>query len=434
MGVYVISMTNGLSDVLEVLLMMRWCGLGAPGLDMPIVPLFETREDLQCAPDVLGAMLAHRVYRAVVRGQGNAQMVMLGYSDSNKDCGYITANWALYQAQETLAAVSLRRRLTLTLFHGRGGTIARGGGPAAQRHPGPTGRMLDGRIRITEQGEVLSTRYHDPDLARRHLEQVTYGVLLASAEAREARAVNANKPGIVERSMTRIADCGAQEYRNWCIEDADFLRFWEQATPIAEISGLKFGSRPAFRRQTRTCRADFAPSRGCSPGCRAASFCRAGMAWVLRWARRWLPGRDMPSFERDVSRLAVFSTTMDNAQMSMSKADMHIARLYASLVEDTALRARMLADLEAEFQRAEQAVLTICGASELMSNDPVLRRSIRLRNPYVDPLNYLQVEMIRRLRGLLRAGAAPEDPRIMELRQVIELTINGVSAGLRNTG
>ena len=129
-----------------------------------------------------------------------------------------------------------------------------------------------------------------------------------------------------------------------------------------------------------------------------------------------------------------FRTTLDNAQMSMSKADMHIARLYASLVEDSALRARMLADLEDEFQRAEQAVLTICGASEMMSNDPVLRRSIRLRNPYVDPLNYLQVEMIRRLRGLLRAGAPPDDPRIIELRQVIELTINGVSAGLRNTG
>jgi phosphoenolpyruvate carboxylase len=425
MGVYVISMTNALSDVLEVLLMMEWCRLS-----MPIVPLFETRDDLRRAPEILRAMLAYGPYRASVDARGSEQMVMLGYSDSNKDCGYITANWELYKAQGTIAAACRENGVTLTLFHGRGGTIARGGGPAARAILSQPAGLIDGRLRITEQGEVLSTRYHDPDLARRHLEQVTYGVLLASQQARRRD----DAPPAWTDAMERISEIGAQAYEKLVHHDAEFLRFWEQATPIAEISGLKFGSRPAFRRQTRT-----------------VADLRA-IPWVFSWmqSRAVLPGwyglgtalrallDEGPHMRDLLARMyrewAFFQATIDNAQMSMSKADLNIARLYASLVEEEALRARVFGILEAEFMRTVDAILEICGCDELMANDPVLRRSIRLRNPYVDPLNYIQVDMIRRLRALLRENPAPDDPRLSELRTVIELTINGVSSGLRNTG
>ena len=425
MGVYVISMTNALSDVLEVLLMMDWCRLA-----MPIVPLFETRDDLRRAPEILRAMLAHSAYRATVGARGSEQMVMLGYSDSNKDCGYITANWELYKAQETIAAACRENGVTLTLFHGRGGTIARGGGPAARAILSQPAGLIDGRLRITEQGEVLSTRYHDPDLARRHLEQVTYGVLLASEQARRER----DTPQEWIDAMERISELGAQAYEKLVHHDAEFLRFWEQATPIAEISGLKFGSRPAFRRQTRT-----------------VADLRA-IPWVFSWmqSRTVLPGwygigsalQALLSEGEEMRELLAqmyrewtfFQAMLDNAQMSMSKADLNIARLYASLVEDEALRARVFGIIEGEFERTVDAILAICGCDELMSNDPVLSRSIRLRNPYVDPLNYIQVDMIRRLRALLKENPAPDDPRLTELRSVIELTINGVSAGLRNTG
>jgi phosphoenolpyruvate carboxylase len=357
-------------------------------------------------------------------------MVMLGYSDSNKDCGYITANWELYKAQETIAAACRENGVTLTLFHGRGGTIARGGGPAARAILSQPAGLIDGRLRITEQGEVLSTRYHDPDLARRHLEQVTYGVLLASEQARRVR----DTPQEWIDAMERISELGAQAYEKLVHHDVEFLRFWEQATPIAEISGLKFGSRPAFRRQTRT-----------------VADLRA-IPWVFSWmqSRTVLPGwygigsalQALLSEGKEMRELLAqmyrewtfFQAMLDNAQMSMSKADLNIARLYASLVEDEALRARVFGIIEGEFKRTVDAILAICGCDELMSNDPVLSRSIRLRNPYVDPLNYIQVDMIRRLRALLKENPAPDDPRLAELRSVIELTINGVSAGLRNTG
>ncbi len=429
MGVYVISMTDALSDVLEVLLMMEWCRMS-----LPIVPLFETREDLQRAPEILDAMLRHSTYRAVVRSQADEQMVMLGYSDSNKDCGYITANWELYKAQDTIAATCKVHAVTLTLFHGRGGTIARGGGPAAKAILSQPAGMIDGRIRITEQGEVLSTRYHDPDLARRHLEQVTYGVLLASAEARADGQQRQAMPQAWREAMERISELGAQAYQKLVHHDPDFLRFWEQATPIAEISGLKFGSRPAFRRQTRT-----------------VADLRA-IPWVFSWmqSRAVLPGwfglgsaltallQEGDDMREQLQRMyrgwTFFQATIDNAQVSLCKADFGIAQLYASLVGDEALRVRVMEILTKEFQRTVDAVLMICGSDELMANDGVLMRSIRLRNPYVDPLNYIQVEMIRQLRALNAASGEPDAAQAAELRSVIELTINGVSAGLRNTG
>jgi phosphoenolpyruvate carboxylase len=429
LGVYIISMTDGLSDVLEVMLFMRWCGC-----DLPIVPLFETRDDLKNAPAILRRMFTHEAYRDYLKSQNNEQIIMLGYSDSNKDCGYITANWELYNAQETIAAVCREHDIIFTLFHGRGGTVARGGGPAAKAILAQPAGMAHGRIRLTEQGEVLSTRYQDPDLARRHLEQLTYGVLLAIHQAQNPKAV----PGEWRDAMSRMADRGFEAYRTLVHEDPDFITFWSQATPIAEISKLKVGSRPAFRKQTRT-----------------VEDLRA-IPWVFSWmqSRFVLPGwyglgaalqsmidaGYLDLLQTMYREWPFFQTTLDNAQQSLTKADIGIASLYTTLVEDDTIRERVFNIIKEEFDRTCKAVLTITGQSVLLDNEQVLKDSIRLRNPYVDPLNYIQVEMIRRLRDLMKTmpanpeANAPEPPEVQALRRVIDLTINGVSAGLRNTG
>ncbi|MCS7061454.1 MAG: phosphoenolpyruvate carboxylase [Anaerolineae bacterium] len=436
LGLYIISMTNGLSDVLEVLLMLRWCGTV-----MPIVPLFETLDDLTRAPEILSAMFAHPHYRDHLAQHGNHQTIMLGYSDSNKDCGYLTANWALFKAQETIARACKEAGVTFTLFHGRGGTIARGGGPAARAILAQPQGLIHGSIRITEQGEVLSTRYHDPDIARRHLEQVAYGALLAIHQAQHPQPA----PQAWRDCMEHMSAAALAAYRGLVYEDPDFLTFWQQATPIREISSLKIGSRPAYRRQTRS-----------------VADLRA-IPWVFSWmqSRFVLPGwyglgtglqsaGAIPSEDVSIDSAApawgglpllremyqnwpFFQTLIDNAQQSLTKADMGIAEQYAGLVGDAVMRARIFSLIRAEYDRACRAVCAITGQSALLDNEPVLQRSIQLRNPYVDPLNYIQVEMIRRLRRHSEQGVgASEDTEL--LRAVIDLTINGVSSGLRNTG
>jgi phosphoenolpyruvate carboxylase len=432
-GVYIISMTDDLSDVLEVLLMMRWCRV-----NLSIVPLFETLKDLDHAPAILHAMFAHAAYREHLAASQHQQMVMLGYSDSNKDCGYITANWALFKAQEAIVQVCAEANVMLTLFHGRGGSIARGGGPAAKAILAQPRGVRSGRIRITEQGEVLSTRYHDPDIAHRTLEQVTYGVLLAAHTAQE----EAHIAPAWRAAMQRMADTGYAAYKALVHDDPDFIPFWQAATPIAEIGGLKFGSRPAYRKQTRT-----------------VADLRA-IPWVFSWmqSRFVLPGwyglgsaldafirADDPAGGCDLLRemyrqWPFFQTMIDNAQQSLTKADMNIAALYASLVPDAALRERIFALIKAEFERTCESIFCITGQAALLDNEPVLQRSIQLRNPYVDPLNYIQVELLRRLRNLQSGDLRLENSRLEigedvdMLRTVIELTINGVSSGLRNTG
>ena len=427
-GVYVISMTDALSDVLEVLLMLHWCRLDGPqGLD--VVPLFETREDLQNAPSVLRQMFSHDLYRRHVVERDNRQMVMLGYSDSNKDCGYITASWELYKAQASIVEVCHAEGVQVTLFHGRGGSIARGGGPTGKALLAQPAGVRDGRLRITEQGEVLSTRYHDPDIARRHLEQVTHGALLAMHQAQTPRQVEANW---IAR-MDRISDTGFQAYKDLVHDDPEFMAFWKEATPIDEISTLKLGSRPAFRRKTQS-----------------VSDLRA-IPWVFSWmqSRFVFPGwyglgsaleaamaegdAAMAELRQMYAHWPFFRTTIDNAQMSLAKADMDIAAMYSSLVQNEAIRERVFGILKAEYERTCRCICEIAGQQHILDNEAVLQRSIQLRNPYVDPLNYIQVEMIRRLRALAASGQP--DPAAQEaLHSVIELTINGVSGGIKNTG
>ncbi len=418
-GIYIISMANALSDVLEVLVFQRWCGLR-----IPIAPLFETLADLNNAPGILKEMYAHTGYREHLNSLGEHQYVMLGYSDSNKDCGYLAANWALYGAQEKITATCVEAKVAVTLFHGRGGSIARGGGPAAKAILAQPCGLRDGGIRVTEQGEVLSTRYHDPELAHRILEQMTYGVLLGTFEARQSHALSETW----REAMEEISGAAEGLYRKVVREDPAFIEFWKQTTPIDMIGNLKFGSRPAFRRKTTS-----------------VEDLRA-IPWVFSWMQSrfnfpgWFGlGTALESYKeahgmdllREMNRdWAFFRTIMDNAQLTLSKADMKIAELYTGLVEDEDLRARFFNLIQEENERTKRMILEVTGQSELLENEPVLKNSVLRRNPYIDPLNYIQVEMIRRLR------ANPDMPTTERdtIQSVIELTINGVSHGLKNTG
>jgi phosphoenolpyruvate carboxylase len=422
LGIYIISMTNEVSDVLEVLLLQAWSGAR-----LPIAPLFETLEDLTRAPQILAALFAHPAYAAELARNSRHQHVMLGYSDSNKDCGYLTANWALFQAQDAIMRVCRQHRTRITLFHGRGGSIARGGGPAAKAILAQPVGLRDGGIRVTEQGEVLSTRYHDPDLAHRVLEQMAYGVLLGANEAqRGSRRV----PQRWLKAMEQMSASALAAYRACVHDDPEFLTFWRQATPIDEISELNFGSRPTYRRK----------------GSVSVGDLRA-IPWVFSWmqSRFNFPGwyglgsglnailARGPAGEKLLremyQRWPFFQTTIANAQLTMCKADMSIARVYASLVEDEGIRERALARILEEFRQTEKAMLVVTGQSQLLENEPVLARSIKLRNPYVDPLNYLQVEMIKRRRAKRLKKADREG-----IRAVLELTVNGIAGGLKNTG
>jgi phosphoenolpyruvate carboxylase len=420
LGIYIISMTTDVSDLLEVAYLMRLAQV-----ELPIAPLFETLEDLSNAPRVLTELFAQPLYASILAAQGGHQHVMLGYSDSNKDCGYLTANWALYKAQDDIARVCHAQGVRVTLFHGRGGSIARGGGPAAKAILAQPVALRDGGIRVTEQGEVLSTRYHDPELAHRILEQMTYGVMLGIHAAEHPEPV---KPEWID-AMEQMSAAGFAAYKKLVHDDPEFIAFWKQATPIDEISNLKLGSRPTFRRATQS-----------------VADLRA-IPWVFSWMQSrfnfpgWYglgsalaPALKRGRAGRDLLRAMhagwpFFRTLIDNAQLTLCKADMGIARLYASLVEDARVRAKIFAALETEFALTEKAILAITGKKTLLADEPVLRKSVELRNPYIDPLNYLQVDMLRRL----RAGGLDKHEE-EATRRVVELTINGISGGLKNTG
>jgi phosphoenolpyruvate carboxylase len=420
-GVYVISMTHDLSDIIEVMVFQHLVGIS-----LDISPLFETLGDLEAAPGILNQMFDFVPYRSHLRSRHDHQQIMLGYSDSNKDCGYLTANWALFLAQETISQVCKERGLGLTLFHGRGGSIARGGGPAAKAILAQPCGCYDAKIRVTEQGEVLSTRYHDPDLAFRIIEQMAYGVLLGA----EAAQKEAQVPEAWRVAMTEMSKLAYKAYESLVHKDPEFIAFWKIATPIDEISGLKLGSRPTFRKATTS-----------------VEDLRA-IPWVFSWmqSRFVFPGwyglgSALEQFaakgpeQADLLRTMYkewmfFKATIDNAQLTLLKADMQIAFRYALLVSDETIRVRIFDNIAEEFSRTEHAILKITEQKTLLEREPVLAKSVQLRNPYIDPLNYIQVEMIRRLRELEDKTSAEAD----SLRAVIELTINGVSGGLKNTG
>ena len=419
LGPFIISMTRGPADLLTVLLLARWAG-GASG--MQIVPLFETLGDLYAAPRTLEALFALPVYRAHLDSCAGEQMVMIGYSDSNKDGGYLAANWALYRAQEAIAWTCRERGVGLTLFHGRGGTVARGGGPAGRAIRAQPPGTVEGRFRVTEQGETIASRYADPALAHRHVEQIVSAVLLASADDVDAAAPL--DPAWRE-AMDVMAAAARETYHDLVERTPGFLEYWRAATPIEELSRLRLGSRPAVRRA----------------GGLTRSAVRA-IPWVFSWmqSRFNLPGwygLGTALARADAGRLRemyagwpFFRAILDNAEMSLLKADMGIAALYSELVPSRALATAVFTRIGSEFVRTRESILRATGHAELMDGDPVIQRSVHLRNPYVDPLNYLQVEMLRRLRSL----ADQDGDEATGYREIVVVTINGIAAGLRNTG
>ena len=418
LGPFMISMCESACDVLTVLLLARWTG-SDNGLQ--IVPLFETIEDLQAAPSILETLYSLPVYREHLATCGNQQIVMIGYSDSNKDGGYVTANWSLYQAQEQVTEVSRRFHVSLTLFHGRGGTIARGGGPANRAIRAQPPGSINGRFRLTEQGETISGRYSNPELAHRHLEQIVHAVLVSSSPANTDDHV---QPAW-RQTMDAMSATAFQMYRGLVYETPGFIDFWQAATPLDEIKRLHIGSRPA--------------ARGTST---AVNKIRA-IPWVFSWmqSRFNLPGwfgfgsallaiSDIEVLRDMYSGWLLFKTMIDNTEMSLIKADMDIASLYVDLVSDREMGSRFFGLIHDEYKRTREAVLSISRHVNLLDAEPVTQMAVQLRNPYVDPLNYIQVEMLRRLRALPDA----ESDEAQSIREVITITINGIAAGLRNTG
>jgi phosphoenolpyruvate carboxylase len=419
LGPFIISMTRGAADVLTVLLLAKWTGCDQC---LSIVPLFETLADLEAAAEILRQLFSMPLYRLHLASCGNAQMVMIGYSDSNKDGGYLAANWALYQAQEAIAQVCQAQGVPLTLFHGRGGTTARGGGPTNRAILAQPPNTIQGRFRLTEQGETISARYSHPEIARRHLEQVVNAVLLASSPRRPPESPSTEW----REAMHRIARYSYQAYRALVFETEGFIRFWQTATPLDEIKRLQIGSRPSARQA----------------GAVSVEKIRA-IPWVFSWmqCRGNLPGwfglgsglqavEDLPLLQRMYASWSFFTALLDNAEMSLAKADMEIIELYTQLAEDPQQALRLLDLIREEYARTREMILKVTGHAELMENEPTVQRSILLRNPYIDPLNYLQVMLLKRLRRL----DDPEGETAEALREAVLLTINGIAAGLRNTG
>jgi len=411
-GGYVVSMTEGTSDVLEVLLLAKQAGLQ----EIDPVPLFETGEDLKNAPAVLTRLLAIPPYRAHIERRG-VQEVMIGYSDSNKDVGFLAANWALYEAQEGIAEVCREARVSLRIFHGRGTSIGRGGGPTGQAILAQPPGSLGGRMRLTEQGEALSERYADPDLAHRHLEQVAHAFILSSArDARELPEI----PQSYRDALAKASDAARQRYREF-LEDDGFLDLYHTVTPIEEISRLNIGSRPTRRK-----------------GGKSLQNLRA-IPWVFSWTqcRANLPGwfglgSGLSVLDDDVMHemyesWAFFKTIVDFAQMSLAKADMSIFETYLQLVPKS-LRETFEPLIKEEYDLTIAQVERATGTG-LLEHDPTLERAIELRNPYVDPISYLQVELLRRLRDL-----PTESPDREALEYAVLVSLIGISAGMRNTG
>ena len=412
-GSYIVSMTNGVSDILEPLVLAKQAGVS----EIDTTPLFETVADLEAAPDILRELFALPAYRAHLDKRG-VQEVMIGYSDSNKDAGFLAANWALYEAQEKIAEVCREAEIPLRLFHGRGTSIGRGGGPAGRAILAQPPGSLGGRMRLTEQGEALSERYTDPDLAHRHLEQLAHAFIVSSA--RDARSDLPELPASYRKALKRAAAAAKGAYRE-LLERPGFLDFYHTVTPIEEISRLNIGSRPARR-----------------TGERSLDSLRA-IPWVFSWTqtRANLPGWyglgtglaeiDLELLQEMYGSWPFFRTLLDFAQMSLAKADMEIFETYLGLVSDE-LKNDFGPLIRDEFARSVEQVTKVTKEA-LLESDPTLQRGIDLRNPYVDPISYLQVELLGRLRPL------PEDDEAKEgLEEAVMLSLLGVAAGLRNTG
>jgi phosphoenolpyruvate carboxylase len=422
---YVISKADGVSDILEAAVLLKEVGLLHPRegrLDVDIVPLFETIADLQRCGPIMERLFALPAYRRLLASRGDIQEVMLGYSDSNKDGGYLTSTWELYKAELALIDIFRRHGIALRLFHGRGGSVGRGGGPSYQAILAQPAGAMQGAIRLTEQGEVIGAKYSNANVGRRNLETLAAATL-------EATLLEPDRPAPPDAYLEVMDTLSAHAYRAYralVYETEGFERYFRESTVLGEIANLNIGSRPASRSQRQR-----------------IEDLRA-IPWVFSWAqcRLMLPGwygfgaavnafvaarpaDGMATLRAMHEAWPFFQTVLSNMDMVLAKSDIAIASRYAELVTDAALRESIFGRLRQEWQASIDAVLAITQQHTLLERNPLLARSIRNRFPYIDPLNHLQIELLKRHR------AGDPDPGVV---QGIHLSINGVAAGLRNSG
>jgi phosphoenolpyruvate carboxylase len=427
---FIVSMAHHVSDVLAVQFLAHQAGLLEVDGDrrcranaLGVTPLFETVDDLLLAPEVLDHLLSDPLYRSSLEARGNLQEIMLGYSDSGKDAGYITSNWALNQAQRRLSEVARKHGVRLRLFHGRGGTVGRGGGPSYNAILAQPPGTVQGRIRITEQGEMISFKYSMHQLALRNLDSMVAAVLETST-----REDNPEIPEAWMHVMEDVSTRARDAYRRLVYEDEGFLDFFYEASPIRELALLNMGSRPAKRVETRE-----------------IESLRA-IPWVFAWTqnRFLLPswygagtalsaaadGPQNLELLREMYReWPFFKTLIDFMQMTLAKSDMRIAEAYTTLVTDLNLRRRLWGRILEEHGVTQRMLLKITDQQQLLDDSPGLQRSIRLRNPYVDPISYIQMSLLRRLRNL-----PANSPEGESLTYPLLLTMSGIAGGMANTG
>jgi phosphoenolpyruvate carboxylase len=433
---YVISMTHGLSDILEVLLLAKEAGLvrwikreGQLYMesDLDVVPLFETIEDLNRCDKLMRLLFRNQVYRSHLQARGNFQEIMLGYSDSTKDGGYMAANWALHDTQARLAEVCRQAGVTLRLFHGRGGTVGRGGGRANRAILAQPAGSFSGWIRFTEQGEVISFRYSLRPIAHRHLEQIVHAVLLAAAQRPARRQIRR----LQRETMAQLAARSAEVYRHLVYHDPDFWSFYTQATPIEHISRLPIASRPVFR------------PKGTMVGLENLRAIPWVFAWVqsrytlpgwygLGTAMEWFVGQNpdnLKVLQKMYRQWLFFRMVVDNAQLELVRAHMPTAAWYAARVTPPELGERVHALIEQEYHRTCEWVLKVTNQQQLLEKAPVVQRTVQLRNPIVAPLSKLQVALLE-----LWEAMGTQEPQAAAWHNAILLSITGVAAAMQSTG
>ena len=429
-SVYLVSMTRSASDLLEVLVFAKEAGLyrlhadGTLESHLNVAPLLETIDDLTAGPKIMQTLFEMPIYRKHLEILGNQQEIMLGYSDGSKDGGTLTANWKLYNAQIEIHELAKRYNIGPKFFHGRGGSLGRGGGTLNKSILSQPAETVGDGVKITEQGEVLSSRYLLEDIAYRSLEQATSTLLLLVAHVSQ-KGQEELRDSAWEEAIEEISGYALSKYQSLVFEDPDFLTYFNQATPLKEIGDLNIGSRPMSRK-----------NKGRFEDLRA-------IPWVFAWtqSRQLIPawyaaGTGLESFaSKDEANLQLlqemylkwpfFKSTIDNLNMALMKADIHTAKEYLSLVEDKTIADRIFTNILEEYEKTKDILLKITGDKELLDHTPNIKESVFRRNPYVDPLNFLQVELIKELRK--------QDTNDELLTEVL-LTISGISAGLRNTG
>src|SRR5579884_496735 len=433
-GSYIISMAAEMSDILIVQLLAKETGLCGPTHDggyesgLDIVPLFERIKDLRSAPEMMDGLFRNQAYQKNILARGRHQEIMLGYSDSSKDSGILTSTWELYKTQKILRDVAQMHQIHLTLFHGRGGSVGRGGGPTHRAILAQPPETVMGSIKITEQGEVISSKYANQGTATHHLELLITGVLKATLNGKTTEK-QSRRIARYEEAFEEISEIAYRLYRN-LIGDPDLYRYFQEATPLSEIGHLKMGSRPAFRRGSKT-----------------MEEMRA-IPWIFSWTQSrqlvggWFPvgaafkafldkkpAEHGPFLQEMYRNWPFFNNLIDNLQMTLAKADIHIAQHYADLVSDGSLAKRIFGRIQAEFALTAEMLRLITGTEEILDNDPTLQQSIRLRNPFIDPINYIQANLIRKLRTQKLSEKERE-----EVIHAILLTINCIATGMRNTG